>query len=137
MDTEESCNDKVKICAREARRSHEKTESALSSAQKTLQETQETTPKNEKSMVRSFNDILIELRSVIDRHMEKPEISQSKKKKGNKPVIRSVERVEMELPRNMKKKEVTWAQVAKTRTRNTNKGGNMQDRQKPIIMENI
>lgn len=78
----------------------------------------------------------MELRSVIDRHMEQqPETSQSKKKKGNKPVIRSVERIEMEIPKTTKK-EVTWAQVAKTKTRNINKNVNIQGRQKPILMEN-
>lgn len=70
MDTEEeNCNDKVRECAKETHISHEKTESAIRSAKRVLRELEQLVGDEVHTETVTFNSVLLELRSVIDKHI--------------------------------------------------------------------
>lgn len=77
---DDTCSDLIRKYRRTAKISHRKTETAIVSAKNTLKEIEETTDDGKQMEIRNtkitdttMQDVLIELKSVIDKHLNKTE----------------------------------------------------------------
>lgn len=117
---DDTCSDLIREYRRTARISHKRTETALHSVKNTMREIDGTAEgnktKEECTEGTGIQTVLREIKTIIEKHINKEE-ENIKSKKKEKPIIKRVENVQMKIPflENRPKRDVTWADVVARR----------------------
>lgn len=127
MDTEDEIySDRVRECTKEAGKIHTQTETVIDSAKRTRRESGQVAKKNEvRSDTVNINNILLELKSVIEKHIGGRDAT-TEKIRSKKPIIKKkIENVQIDLQQR-EKRDVTWADVTR---KGDNRDSNRQQQQ--------